>query len=52
MHQESFNRQLSGGHTHLYSKESINYFCKEFGFNIVGEWYFGTDVLDQFRPGC
>lgn len=52
VHQNSFNRQLSGGHTHLYSKESINYFCKEFGFNIVGEWYFGTDIVDLFRFNC
>ena len=44
-----FHRQLSGGHTHLYTEESIKYFCKEFGFEIIGEWWFGTDVVDLFR---
>lgn len=46
---EVFHRQLSGGHTHLYTEESIKYFCKEFGFEIIGEWWFGTDVVDLFR---
>lgn len=49
VNQDRFNRQLSEGHTHLYSKESIDYFCKELGFNILGEWYFGTDIVDLFR---
>ena len=44
-----FNRHLSGGHTHLYTQESIRYFCKEFGFSIVGEWQFGTDIMDLFE---
>jgi hypothetical protein len=44
-----FHRQLSCGHTHLYTDESLNYMAKEFGFDIVGEWWFGTDMVDLFR---
>ncbi|PZM67280.1 class I SAM-dependent methyltransferase [Paenibacillus dendritiformis] len=49
LNQDCFNRHLSGGHTHLYTNESISYFCKEFGFEIIGEWSFGTDSMDLFR---
>lgn len=42
-------RQLSGGHTHLYTESSINYFCDEFGFEKLAEWWFGTDVVDLYR---
>ncbi|MGC7870275.1 class I SAM-dependent methyltransferase [Desulfosporosinus sp. SYSU MS00001] len=49
INQGHFNRQLSGGHTHLYTRESIEYFCKEFGFCVAGEWQFGADVMDLFR---
>ena len=44
-----FNRQLHGGHTHLYTQESIEYFCKEFGFETISEWWFGTDIVDLYR---
>ena len=44
-----FHRQLSGAHTHLFTENSINHFCKEFGFKIVSEWWFGTDMVDLFR---
>lgn len=47
--EEFFNRQLSGGHTHLYTKESINYFCDEFNFEIIGKWNFGADAMDLYR---
>ena len=49
MFQEVFPRHLSGTHTHLYTKESINYFIKKFKFKIVSEWWFGTDVADLYR---
>lgn len=42
-------RHLSGGHTHLYSDRSIQYFCNEYGFERVAEWWFGTDILDFYR---
>jgi hypothetical protein len=38
-----------GGHTHLFTQESIRHFVKEFGFEIVGTWHFGTDMIDLFR---
>lgn len=42
-------QQLIAGHTHLYTEESIKYFCNEFSFNIKSEWWFGLDILDLFR---
>lgn len=44
-----FHRHLHGGHTHLYTEESILHLCNEFGFKIVSEWWFGTDVVDLYR---
>jgi len=44
-----FHRHLSAGHTHLYTESSIDWFCKEFGFKRVGEWWFGTDIVDLYR---
>lgn len=47
--EDMFHRQLSGGHTHLYSEQSIEYFCEEFNFDIVGKWQFGADCMDLYR---
>lgn len=47
--QNSFNRQLGGGHTHLYTAESIKYMAKEFDLKSVAEWWFGTDFVDLYR---
>jgi len=47
--QEVFSRQLSSGHTHLYTKESIKYLIDEFDFSIISEWWFGTDIVDLYR---
>ena len=44
-----FHRQLHGGHTHLYTEESLRNMCNEFGFDIVSQWWFGTDVVDLYR---
>ena len=44
-----FPRHLSGGHTHLYTDESINWFCREFGFERSSEWWFGGDAADLYR---
>jgi hypothetical protein len=46
---EVFHRHLSAGHTHLYTDESINWICKEFRFQRIGEWWFGTDFVDIYR---
>jgi len=47
--QNVYPRHLSGGHTHLYTKESIYYFIKKYRFSIIGEWWFGQDIADLYR---
>jgi len=42
-------RHLSGDHTHLYTKESLDYFAKKNNLKIVGEWWFGVDFPDLYR---
>ena len=42
-------RHLVAGHTHLYTERSIRYFCEEFGFTPVAEWWFGLDIGDLYR---
>ena len=44
-----FPRVLSNGHTHLYTEKSLNYFAKKNNLEIIGEWWFGTDIPDLFR---
>ncbi len=46
---EVFHRQLHGGHTHLYTEDSIKHLAEEFGYEIVSEWWFGTDIVDLYR---
>lgn len=45
----TFPRHLSGGHTHLYTHESINYFCEKFNFQKISKWHFGMDAMDLRR---
>lgn len=42
-------RHLAPAHTHLYTEDSIKYFCEEFGFEIISEWWFGSDMVDLYR---
>ncbi len=42
-------RQLSGGHTHLYTESSLDWTCREFDLDRVAEWWFGTDIVDLYR---
>ncbi len=44
-----FHRQLSAGHTHLFTETSLHWICREFGFEPIGEWWFGTDAVDLLR---
>ncbi|MGJ4753224.1 class I SAM-dependent methyltransferase [Leptospira kmetyi] len=44
-----FHRQLHGTHTHLYTETSIAHLAEEFGFDIVSQWWFGTDMVDLYR---
>lgn len=47
--QDAFNRQLGGGHTHLFTLESIDYMNQKYGFEIEGQWNFGMDMADLNR---
>ena len=42
-------RQLGQDHTHLYTESSIDYLCREFHFERLAEWWFGTDMMDLYR---
>ena len=44
-----FPRQLSGGHTHLYTQKSLNFLSKKYKLKIIGEYWFGTDFPDLIR---
>ena len=44
-----FQRQLSAGHTHLYSESSLDWTAREFDMTRVAEWWFGTDLVDLYR---
>ena len=44
-----FPRQLSGGHTHLYTEKSLNYLARKYNLKIIGEYWFGTDIPDLMR---
>ena len=46
---EIMPRHLVAGHTHLYTEQSIQYFCEEFGFERLSEWWFGLDMTDLSR---
>ncbi|MDC1124549.1 class I SAM-dependent methyltransferase [Pelagibacteraceae bacterium] len=47
--QKVYPRHLSGDHTHLYSKKSLEFLAKKYRLKIVGEWWFGADIPDLFR---
>ena len=44
-----FPRQLSGGHTHLFTETSIKKMNKIIGVKSIAEWRFGTDAMDLYR---
>jgi len=44
-----FHRHLQGGHTHLYTNESIEIMEQGFKFKPVSEWHFGSDMMDLYR---
>ena len=37
---------LGGSHTHLYTKESLEYLFKKNNLKIIGEWWYGLDFVD------
>ena len=44
-----FNRQLGGGHTHLYTDSSLAYMADMMGFEKCASWKFGSDMMDLYR---
>jgi hypothetical protein len=42
-------RQLAIGHTHLFTRSSIDFLASEYNLTPVGAWWFGTDMMDYFR---
>lgn len=42
-------RQLTGGHTHLFTASSLDWMYREYGLAVLGEWWFGTDLVDLLR---
>jgi SAM-dependent methyltransferase len=44
-----FPRQLSGGHTHLFTEGSIARMNEIIGVQSAAEWRFGTDMMDLYR---
>ena len=44
-----FPRLLSGAHTHLFTKESLQFLSKKHNLKVKGEWWFGLDFADLFR---
>jgi SAM-dependent methyltransferase len=44
-----FPRQLSNGHTHLFTESSIRKMNELIGVKPVAEWRFGTDAMDLYR---
>ena len=49
IHPTVFPRQLNAGHTHLYTESSIDFLCEKYELSKIGEWWFGTDMVDLFR---
>lgn len=49
MNPEVFPRQMNAGHTHLYTNKSLNFLCNKFNLDKIGEWWFGTDMVDLYR---
>jgi hypothetical protein len=48
-HSRIYPRVLGGAHTHIFTENSINYLLKKFKLKILGEWRFGSDILDLKR---
>jgi len=42
-------RQLGPGHTHLYTRSSLAWLFREFGYRPIAEWWFGADAVDVLR---
>lgn len=45
----NFSRQIGASHTHLYTKESLEFLIKKKKLKIIGEWWYGLDFSDLKR---
>lgn len=46
---ESFNRNLGGAHTHLFSNKSVKHLLGKFHLDMMAKWRFGSDMMDMWR---
>ena len=46
---DCFNRQLGGGHTHLFTDSSLERLADMMGFEKCASWKFGSDIMDLYR---
>jgi hypothetical protein len=46
---EVFPRHLSGGHTNLFTENSLLKLNELLGVEPIAEWRFGTDFMDLYR---
>lgn len=44
-----WTRHLNSGHTHMYTKKSIEFLLNKYNLETVGEWWFGSEIYDLFR---
>lgn len=50
LNDDIMDRLLGGGeHSHLFTNESIAWLCRNYRWEIMGEWRFGADVADLLR---
>lgn len=48
-----YSRHLVSDHTHLFTRQSIDWMMNEFKLALCSEWCFGSDMLDLYRAiGC
>ena len=41
--------RVTDGHHHLFTDGSIDWICRQFGWDRLGNWWFGGDALDLVR---
>jgi hypothetical protein len=44
-----FPRHLAIGHTHLFTRSSLDWLAWHYGFEVAAEWWFGADMTDIYR---
>lgn len=44
-----YHRQLTSGHTHLYTEESLIHLVEHSRGEILNQWWFGGDIFDLYR---